>query len=317
MLHIINDLIDISKVESGMMEVNISESNINEQIEYIYTFFKPEVERKGMQLSYEISLPSKESIIKTDREKIFAILTNLVKNSIKYSDTGTIELGYHLKDKYLEFYVKDTGIGIPHDKKEAIFDRFVQADVYDKRAFQGAGLGLAISKAYVKMLGGNIWVESIEGKGSTFYFTIPYNAIPDEQNSLKKVDSKNKKRHSIKNLKILIAEDDESSEKLLTEILKNYCREEIHVNNGLQAVQTFLHNPDIDLILMDIKLPEMNGYEAIREIRKFNEKVLIIAQTAYALTGDRELAIKAGCNEYLSKPIDKKILIDILHKYFK
>ena len=155
------------------------------------------------------------------------------------------------------------------------------------------------------------------GINGACHHLFSYNVMPDEQNSLKKVGSMNKEEHAIKNLKILIAEDDKSSEKLLTEILKNYCREEIHVKNGLQAVQTSLHNPNINLILMDIKLPEMNGYEATREIRKFNEKVLIIAQTAYALTNDRELAIKAGCNEYVSKPIDKKKLIEILHKYFK
>jgi len=174
MLNIINDIVDISKIESEQMEINISETNVNEQIEYIYTFFKPEVERKGLQIFFQNGLPAKEAVIETDREKIYAILTNLVKNAIKFSDTGTIEFGYNLKNKYLEFFIKDTGIGIPHDKKEVIFDRFIQADISDKRAFQGAGLGLAISKAYVEMLGGKIWVESEEGKGSTFYFTISY-----------------------------------------------------------------------------------------------------------------------------------------------
>lgn len=187
MLNIINDLIDISKVESGQMEIIYSEININEQIEYIYNFFKPEVHKKGMELLFQLGLKDEKAVIRTDREKLYAVLTNLVKNAIKYSDTGTIELGYSLKDKFLVYYIKDTGIGIPESKKDAIFNRFIQADITDKRAFQGAGLGLAISKSYVEMLGGHIWVESIERKGSTFYFTIPYNVINDEQNSLKKV----------------------------------------------------------------------------------------------------------------------------------
>ena len=182
MLNIINDLIDISKVESGQMEIYISETNVNDQIKDICTFFKPEVERKGMQIFIQNSLPPEETVIRTDREKLYAILTNLVKNAIKYSDKGTIEFGYSLKaasPAELVFFVKDTGIGISQDQKKAIFDRFVQVDLTNKRVVQGAGLGLAISKAYVKMLGGTIWVESEEGKGSTFYFTIPYNTEPE------------------------------------------------------------------------------------------------------------------------------------------
>jgi len=316
MLNIINDLIDISKVESGQMEIFISEINVNEQIEYIYNFFKLEVQKKGMQLFFQNGLQSEEAVIHSDREKLYAILVNLVKNAIKYSDAGSIEFGYTLKDRYLLFFIKDTGIGIPDDKKEAIFDRFIQADISDKRAFQGAGLGLAISKSYVEMLGGNIWVESDEGIGSTFYFTIPYNVKPEEIKALKKVIIPDTVEKPIKKLKILIAEDDESSEKLLTEILKKYCKEEIRVSNGLDAVETCRNNPDIDLILMDIQLPDMNGYEATREIRKFNKSVLIVAQTAYALPGDRELTLKAGCNDYISKPIDKRLLKEIIQKYF-
>ena len=174
MLNIINDIISISKIESGLMKVNIQKSNINDQIEFIYTFFKPEVERKGMRFSCKRTLSSTESIIHTDREKLFAILTNLVKNAIKYSVEGYIEFGYTKKEKFLEFYVKDSGIGIPKGRQEAIFERFIQADITDKYARQGAGLGLSISKAYAEMLGGSMWLESEVGKGSTFYFTLPY-----------------------------------------------------------------------------------------------------------------------------------------------
>ena len=174
LLNTINEIIDISKIESGQMNVNISASNINEQTEYIYNFFMPEVKGKGIQLGFKNSLQAEEAIIKTDHEKISAILINLVKNSIKFTKEGSIEFGYEKKGKYIEFFVKDTGIGIPKDRQEAIFERFIQADIGDKMAFQGTGLGLSISKAYVQMLGGKIWLESEEGKGSTFYFTIPY-----------------------------------------------------------------------------------------------------------------------------------------------
>ena len=190
MLNIINDIVSISKIESGQMDVVFSETNINDQLEFLYTFFRPETEQKGILLFCEKPLPASEVIINTDREKLYAILTNIIKNALKFSDRGAIEFGYTLlpagstgspsgmtgspAGTMLEFYVKDTGIGIPKSRQDAIFDRFVQADIGDKRAFQGAGLGLSISKAYVEMLGGTIRVESEEGKGSCFYFTIPY-----------------------------------------------------------------------------------------------------------------------------------------------
>lgn len=178
LLNIINDIVDISKIEAGLMKLNIQESNINEQIKYIYTFFKPEVEAKKISFRYKNGLQDESAFIKIDREKVYAILTNLVKNSIKFTEKGNIEFGYSLKTyqklPILEFYVKDSGIGIPKERQAAVFERFIQADITDKMARQGAGLGLAISKAYVEMLGGKIWVESQEEMGSTFYFTLPY-----------------------------------------------------------------------------------------------------------------------------------------------
>jgi len=154
MLNIINDIVDISKIESGQMKVDISETNINEQTEFIYNFFMPEANKKGIQLILRNGLPEKEAIISTDNEKVYAILTNLVKNAIKFTGKGSIEFGYEKQDMFLKYYVKDTGYGIPDNRQMAIFDRFVQADIADSRAFQGAGLGLSISRAYVEMLGG-------------------------------------------------------------------------------------------------------------------------------------------------------------------
>jgi hypothetical protein len=328
MLNIINDIVDISKIESGLMEVDIREVNINEKIETIQIFFKPEVERKGMRIFFQNSLPAKEAIIKTDREKIHAILTKLVKNAIKFSDKGTIEFGYNLKmngstgstdtpidPTELEFFVKDTGIGIPKDRQEAIFKRFVQADITDKRAFQGAGLGLSITKAYVEMLGGKLWLKSDEGKGSTFYFTIPYNNEPEEKSNTKNIVSA-KTENQIKKLKILIVEDDEISEMLITKTVKIFSKEIFKARTGVEAIDACRINPDIDLIMMDIKMPETNGYEATRQIRQFNNKVIIIAQTAFVLKGEKEKAIKAGCNDYISKPIDKALLKELVSKHF-
>jgi len=315
MLNIINDIVDISKIEAGLMKLEMKESNINEQIEYIYTFFKPEMEAKGIKFSLKNTLPAKEAIIKTDREKLYAILTNLVKNAIKYTNEGSIEFGYFKKRDHLEFYVKDTGIGIPHDRKKAIFERFIQADIENKMAHQGAGLGLAITKSYVEMLGGTIWEESEEGIGSTFYFTLPYNTEPTEksvvQNAVVSVTSGN----MVKSLKILIAEDDKVSEMLIDITVKTFGKEILKVRTGVEAVEACRDNPDIDLILMDIQMPEMGGYEATRQIRQFNKDIVIIAQTAFGLSGDREKALDAGCNDYISKPIKKDELLSLIQKY--
>ncbi|MFO7972065.1 MAG: ATP-binding protein, partial [Desulfobacterales bacterium] len=319
MLNIINDIIDISKVEAGLMELDIKETNVNEQIEYIYTFFKPEAESKNIKLSFNNSLPAKEAIINTDREKVYAILTNLVKNAIKYTEKGSIEVGCHVKTDSetgkLEFYVKDTGIGIPKDRQEAIFERFIQADIADNGAYQGGGLGLSISRAYVEMLGGKIWLESEEGRGSTFYFTLPYNAEPDAETIDRQLEP-SEKNNDIKKPKILIVEDDEVSEILLDETVKMFSNEILKARTGIEAVEVCRDNPDTDLILMDIQMPEMGGFEATKQIREFNKEVIIVAQTAYAQLGDREKSIKTGCNDYIAKPINKDELLALIQKYF-
>jgi len=316
MLNIINDIVDISKIEAGLMNVTIRETDINEKIEFIYIFFKPQVDEKRMQLLFKNTLPAKEATIRTDIEKVYSILTNLVKNAIKYSNKGTIEFGYIKKGEVLEFYVKDTGIGIPKDRQAAIFERFIQADVADTRAFQGAGLGLSISKAYVEMLGGTIWAESEEGIGSTFYFTLPYNAEPDRKKAIRKVALAHNEKNQIKDLKILIAEDDEASEMLITINVNKFGKKILKARSGFEAVEFCRNNPDLDLILMDIQMPVINGYEATRQIRQFNTDIVIIAQTAFGLSGDREKAIEAGCNDYIAKPINKDELLSLIQKYF-
>jgi len=317
MLNIINDIISISKVEAGQMEIVVSETNINEQIEYIYTFFKPEVEGKGIQLYMKIGLPLHEANIITDKEKLYAVLTNLVKNAIKFTSHGSIEFGYRpVGDKKLvEFFVKDTGIGIQKDRQEAVFERFIQADILDTMARQGAGLGLSISKAYVEMLGGKIWMESETGKGSVFYFTIPYRQEQNAESLVKHVHPVEHKTNQEKKLEILIAEDDETSERFLTKAVEMVGKKILRVRTGVEAVEACRKNPGIDLVLMDIKMPGMNGYEATRQIRQFNKDVIIIAQTAYGLLGDRDKALAAGCNEYLSKPIVGDELKKLLQKY--
>jgi PAS domain S-box-containing protein len=319
MLNIINDIISISKVESGQIEVSKDETNINEQLEYIYTFFKPEANLKGIDLTLQKLLSSKNNYIKTDREKLYAVLTNLVKNAIKFTNEGSIEIGCEKKGGYLEFFVKDTGLGIPISQKKIIFERFRQANETISRTHEGSGLGLAISKAYVEMLDGRIWVESQEGKGSTFYFTIPFHSDIDHKNDIvvDKAVSIIKEENKVKDLKVLIVEDDAISKLLITIAVKPYSKEILKVSTGFEAIEACKNNPDIDVVMMDINMPEMGGYEATKNIREFNKDLVIIAQTANGMQSDRDNAIAAGCTDYISKPINITSLGELIQMYFK
>ncbi|HSV76492.1 MAG TPA: PAS domain S-box protein, partial [Bacteroidales bacterium] len=177
LLKTVNDLIDVSKIETGIMDVELSTININELLEELYKFFKPETDRKGIKLSYTAALPNEHANLVTDSLKFHAVLSNLLHNAIKFTREGTIQFGYEKKGEILQFYVKDTGAGVPPDRLDAIFERFVQADPENRQAYQGAGLGLAIAKSYIEMLGGTIWLESELGKGSVFFINLPASAL--------------------------------------------------------------------------------------------------------------------------------------------
>jgi len=344
MLDIISEIIDISKIEAGLMKTELKETEINRQMESVQNLFYQEAESRNIRFSCLPGLPHEKVFLMTDEGKFFSILTNLVKNSLKYTDSGSIEFGYEmvetrqvvvetrhavvetrhalsLQEPHLQFYVKDTGIGIPKDRQAAIFERFVQADIEDKKAMQGAGLGLSIAKSYVEMLGGKIWLESEEGTGTTFYFSLPYNPKNPAIETIKNDSPDEIVEYPINpvvpKLKVLIVEDDETSEIFLSILTKSFGEVILKACSGVEAINICRNNPDLDLILMDIRMPEMGGYEATRHIRQFNEKVIIIAQTAYGLSGDREKAMEAGCNDYISKPINKLQLIELVNKYCK
>jgi PAS domain S-box-containing protein len=319
MLNIINDIISISKVESGQIEVTSAETNVNEQIEYLFTFFKPEASQKNITLRLTKELGEHNSYIHTDREKLYAILTNLIKNAIKFTNEGFIEFGCEKKGDYLEFFVKDSGLGISVSQKKIIFERFRQANDTIGRTHEGSGLGLAISKAYVEMLGGKIWVESQEGIGSTFYFTLPYHSdyIPEAKIKVEQTNAPEHEENKIHNLKVLIVEDDPISKLLITIAVKPFSTEILKVSTGYEAIEACRNNPDIDLVMMDINMPELGGYEATKQIRKFNKDLVIIAQTANGMQSDHDQAIAAGCTDYISKPINISSLSKLIQKYFK
>lgn len=315
MLNIINDIISISKIEAGLMDLNIVSSNLVEQLKYIHAFFKPEIEAKGIEFNYKNQLLESETEINTDKEKVYAVLTNLVKNALKFTKTGSIEIGCSRQNEYIEVYVKDTGIGIQTEMQDKIFDRFIQVDLPAKNIYQGSGLGLAISKSYIDLLGGQLWVNSEYGVGSTFFFKLP---VKTKLKSQKKSTQKAATHKASKDkIKILIVENDEVSTQLISIAVEEISREIICVEDGAEAIRVCEDNPDIDLILMDIQIPILDGYLATSEIRKFNQNVIIIAQTAYSLKGDREKAIDSGCNDYISKPIYKEDLLPLINNYFK
>ena len=313
MLNTVNDIIEISKIEAGLAEVKISEVDMIVESKNLIDFFQPQAQLRNLILSFKSELSS--SIILTDRSKFESILTNLIRNAIKYTNKGIIELSYGIQDGFVSFYVKDTGIGIPQNRINAIFNRFEQADIEDKQVYEGSGLGLAITKSYVEMLGGKIWVESVQGKGSCFCFTIPYfpKTIEPDLKIQDKTTENNKK--PLSQIKILIVEDDKVSADFLEIILYNVATNIIIANSGEKAIEILKDNTDIDIVLMDIKMPGINGFDATKTIRAFNKDVIIIAQTAYALSGDKEKAMEAGCNDYIAKPVIQTELIELIAKH--
>jgi len=313
LLGTINDIIEISKIEAGQAEVTLSEVKISDVLKSILNLFKMEIEKKGLSFTVSECMALEIKTIQSDRYKLEGILSNLVNNAIKFTKQGAIEIGCNVLDNSIVFHVKDTGIGIPENKFEVIFDRFVQADIKSTRPYEGSGLGLAIAKGYVKLLKGDIWVKSELNRGSTFYFSIPIM----QSGSIEKAPRTGKSffRNIQNESTILIAEDDDTSFMYLEKILGRLGVKIIRTFTGEETVKVVKENSGILLILMDIKMPGMDGLEATWQIRQFNSNVPIIAQTAYALTGDRGNAIRAGCNDYLSKPLKSADLIRLTEKY--
>lgn len=315
LLSLITDLINISQIETGQITFNIMEFNVKEVIEQLDAYFRSEIERNGLELYMDFSLIENTPMLYSDKDKVETILVNLIKNAIKFTQKGSIQIGLKSINHMLEFYVKDTGIGIPARRLDAIFERFVQADIKDTRAFYGAGLGLSIAKSYANMLGGDLKVESEEEKGSTFYLTLPVQMPEKYKNQFDNLPLKKQNKNIQRKLKVLIAEDDEYSDIYLTLLLQKFSKEILHAKTGKEAVEICLDNKDIDLILLDIKMPVMDGYTALTKIREFNKKSVVIAQTAYRVTGDKENLKKSGCDDYINKPINETELTEVIWKH--
>ncbi len=316
MLNIINDIISISKIEAGQMEINMKPVDLSKKLAYIHDFFMPEIEKKGLRYIVKNNIDTGHFMVETDAEKLIAILTNLVKNAIKFTQEGFIEVNCERRNTDILFSVNDSGSGITTDKINVVFERFRQGSESLTRNYEGAGLGLSISKAFVELLGGKIWVESKAGHGSTFYFTIPCRNEQPHANIDPNPSNESDSSHISEKITVLLAEDDDASEMFISIVLKPIAKKIIKVKTGSEAVRISKENPNIDLILMDVRMPELNGLEATRLIRGFNRDVIIVALTAFGLTGDREKALEAGCNNYMAKPINKEKFFAMINQYF-
>ncbi|MFO7656221.1 MAG: response regulator [Bacteroidales bacterium] len=311
----IQDLIDISKIESGIIRVDEQNLSIKELLDEIIFLFRPEIENLRLEFIIKNMLNADDNLIISDKNKIYTVITNLINNAKKFTGKGFIELGCYLKNGFIHFYVKDSGKGIPLKMQEAIFERFVQEEMGLSRNYEGSGLGLSISKAFVEMMGGKIWVESEKGKGSCFTFSIPYKNAktppPVENNSIGI-----EHQTSLQNMTILVVEDDEISYKYFENLFAGTIKKIYHARTGIEAIEIFSKNNDINLILMDIKMPGMDGYEATRKIKQLSPAIPIIAQTAFASDSDRQKALEAGCSDYIAKPIASSALIEKIKTLF-
>ncbi|MGZ2369637.1 ATP-binding protein [Ancylomarina sp. YFZ004] len=307
LLSIITDIVSIASIEAEQEKIQENEININLICKLINDQFFPENTNPNVKFGLQTSLVDDEAIIITDSTKLTQILTNLISNALKFTQDGFVNFGYTLKDKFLEFYVEDSGIGISSEMHDEIFKRFRQVETTAARTFGGSGLGLSISKAYVEMLGGNIWLSSEAGKGSVFYFTLPYKTV--NAKAIPKLPINDLIVEFAEPKTVLIAEDEDSNfillEKLLTDLKVNIIR----AINGIEAIAVCKSNPQVDLILMDIKMPEMDGYEATKRIKEFRPNLSIIAQTAYSSEEDKNKAIACGCSDFISKPFRKELLL--------
>ena len=310
LLNIVNDIIDISKIEAGQIEIYESKLVLNELLQEIFIFYKTNAANKNITLKIRKGLSDSKSNILTDNTKLHQILNNLISNAVKFTSKGFVEFGYQLEEDMLAFYVKDTGIGIPEDHHKTIFERFRQVDNSMNRVYGGTGLGLSISYAYIKKMGGKMQVKSSPGEGSVFYFTIPYKPV----NKISTIKSDHSLQSNAR-LKILIVEDNEINFSFLKAALKKPNIHIIHACSGEEALEICRNDSELHLVLMDIKLPGMDGYTATSEIKKIRPGLKVIAQTAYAMSGDENLALDAGCDDYLTKPIKLDDLKKTLKKF--
>ena len=312
LLGTINNYMDSSLIVSGNMEAHSKLFSLDNLLAELKAEFSERCTDKGIDLFLQKPARIGDILINTDQELLRKIVSHLLDNAVKFTEKGSISFGFRYKPGIIEFFVSDSGSGIERNQTEDIFDYFTQADTSMVRGYEGSGLGLSIARGLLELLGGQIRVESVQGKGSSFYFTLPDSLIGSVP--VKEVNAAKPPERETAAL-ILVAEDDEFNYKYLEITLKRAGYLVIHAENGQVAVEICHRNSDVNLILMDMKMPVMGGLEATTEIRTFLPKLPIIAQTAYVSSADENEAYQAGCNEFLSKPVNKDKLLAVLQKF--
>jgi CheY-like chemotaxis protein len=335
LLALINEILDLSKVEAGKMPIVPRDVKVPEICEYLEHTFRPVANHKNLSFQIETSPDIGGSVINTDVTRVQQILKNLLSNAFKFTEQGKVSMKIHhaMKkgEKVIVFAVTDTGIGIPKEKQNLIFEAFQQADGTTNRKYGGTGLGLTISRQISKLLGGAIEVESTPGVGSTFTLHLPLRYVPVdgapadisearvEMMATEEVKPTLPKDANFKEKKVLVIDDDMRNIFAITVILERQGMEVLYADNGRSGIEKLKENPDIDVVLMDVMMPEMGGLEATQEIRKMEQfkNLPIITLTAKAMKGDREKALEAGSSDYITKPVDTDVLLATMHKWIQ
>jgi len=325
LLHLIDDILDLSKMESDQLKIFMKECRVGQVLENLVDVFNNQKTGMGKEIDIRLKteIQIEELLIYTDPVRLRQVLSNLIGNALKYTESGYIEIGCSVQtkkdrknDKFIQFYVKDTGIGISEKGQKMIFDRFTKIEDDKTKLYRGTGLGLAISKKLVKILGGEMWVESTPGKGSTFYFTIPTGKVemPKTKTGPAKKVQETFESDNWDDKSILVAEDEESNFRLIEIILQKKKANITWVTNGEDAVEA-CKSKSFDLVIMDIKMPKMNGLIATKKIKKFKKELPVVAVTAYAREEEQEESRLAGCDDIVVKPINMEELLSTLSEY--
>ena len=308
LLSIIDDVLLISKLQVGKIKVSHTEFSLNDFMNKLFESFNKEVTLETDKLNLIIDIPKTEILVKSDQIKLNQIFSKLIRNAIKFTSEGQITIGYKLKNNQPEFFVKDTGIGISEKKQQIIFQKFRQIDDSKTRKYGGTGLGLSIAKSLIDLLNGTIWLDSKEGKGSNFYFKIPFEVKTAVKNT--------KKQNTYKwnNKTMLIVDDVPESILLIKEIVRDTGIQTLTANNGIESIEKVKSNANIDIILMDIQLPKLNGIEAAKRILAL-KNIPIIIQSAYSQIEYHEECKKIACSEFIQKPINPTELLNKIKNF--
>ncbi len=314
LLSLIDDIISISQIEAGIMEIHKKTVSVGKLLKTVHKYFILTAQDKKIEFNYYNEMPPDLSTISTDPHRVQQVLINLLSNAFKFTKEGSVEFGCFYNGNNVEFYVRDTGIGISNGDRNRIFERFMQVDHGEEIIYGGTGIGLSISKAIIEKLNGNIYLVDKKPPGAEFRFTIPFIPVKVEDGNVSDSGSNIMKNTSLKGVKVLIAEDEDNNYELINILIRNSGATSMRAFSGEEAIEILKIHKDIDIVLMDIKMPKVNGIKATQCIRELGVNVPIIAQTAYAQTGDRDDFLNAGCDDYISKPIVGKDLLNKINR---